>query len=170
MTPRPPRTSKAIWWIIGIPLTLLAIPIAVFLYYSNLQARWDSKVRELCARDGGVTVYERIPISEDQFAALPKARGSVVVPAEPQRNAPTVPAFYTSSESVIRHQNPTVIRRESLVRRAADGTVVGRIVSYSRIGGDVPIGIGHPSSFICPDYTELSAGQAQFFDIERAGK
>ena len=170
MTPVPPTPSKAVWWIIGVPVTLMAIPIGIFVHYSNLQARSDSKVRELCASDGGIKVFEPVSVSTEQFAALPTVDGFVVVPAE-KPETPDSPAFSsTVTETVIGEGNPRISRLESLVKRRSDGKVIGQIVTYARIGGDVPIGIGHPSSFICPDYKKLYADQAQFYRLERSAK
>ena len=161
-------SSRTVWWIVGIPLGLISAGFGVFLYFSVNQARWDSRVRELCARDGGVTVFETISVSPEEFAALPTTGGQTAIPTQSAMK-PKAPAFFTSSETVITDGNPRVTRLEHLVKRRSDGKVIGRIISYSRVGGDFPT-IAHPSSFRCPDYKKLTAGQAHFFQVERKSK
>ena len=160
--------SRAVWWIVGIPLVLISASFGLFLYLSVSQARWDSRVRELCARDGGVTVFETISVSPEEFAALPTTGGLTAIPTQ-SAMGPKAPAFFTSTETVVSNGNPRVTRQEHLVKRSSDGKVIGRIVSYSRVGGDIPT-IAHPSSFHCPDYKKLTADQAQFFQVERKSK
>ncbi|MBK8306680.1 MAG: hypothetical protein IPL00_06020 [Gammaproteobacteria bacterium] len=49
--------GKAIKWILLLPLILAGLGIA---YCEANKAYWDHRVRELCKKDGGVTVFERI--------------------------------------------------------------------------------------------------------------
>jgi hypothetical protein len=47
-----------------VPLILIGLAIAGTEFN---KAYWDHKVRELCEKDGGVTVYEAIELSPEEF-------------------------------------------------------------------------------------------------------
>jgi hypothetical protein len=134
-------------------------------YAPGRQSYWDEKVREMCEKDGGVTVYERTPISTLQAEKLPKIEGSISIPHK-SLAAVGSPLVSTDTEEILREWGPKVVRRETTVMRQIDGKVVGKMVSYARIGGDLPTGISEGSSFACPEYKKLYAEQARFFFIE----
>ncbi|MFZ1834958.1 MAG: hypothetical protein WAU27_19245, partial [Pseudomonadales bacterium] len=62
--------GKAIKWILLLPLILAGLGIA---YCEANKAYWDHRVRELCKKDGGVTVFERIDLLPN---ALGKSSGN----------------------------------------------------------------------------------------------
>jgi hypothetical protein len=127
-------------------------------YFPGERAHWDAKVKELCEQDGGVTVFEIVEISHGEYARLGGSRGVVPVPDETRAQA--APYFARTVVQEV-NANPRVLRRETRIVRTADQKVLGKVVSYSRIGGDVPTGIGHHSSFSCRDIPGFRA------DVER---
>jgi len=131
------------------------------------QTYWDAKVKEMCEKDGGVTVYERTTISVKQTEELPKIEGSISIPHQSLAKL-TAPLISTDSEEVLRESGPRVVRRERVVIRQSDRKVVGKMVSYSRIGGDFPTGISEGTSFTCPEYKNLYAEQGRFFVIKKS--
>jgi len=150
--------------ITSLIVTMLA---ACMGYVPGQQSYWDAQVREMCALDGGVTVYELTTISVKQAEELPKIEGSISIPHQTLANL-AAPLVSTDSEKVLREWGPRVVRREREVIRQSNRKIVGRIVSYSRIGGDFPTGISEGSSFTCPDYKKIYTEQARFFVIEEA--
>lgn len=42
-----------IGWIVAVPLGLISLLILVIGFYEGRKAYWDSKVREMCEKDGG---------------------------------------------------------------------------------------------------------------------
>lgn len=64
------RTQKIINWIIAAPFLLLGAALVVALLYlvycEANKAYWDSKVRELCEKDGGVTVFEKVELAQGE--------------------------------------------------------------------------------------------------------
>jgi hypothetical protein len=156
-----------IGWLLMIPMVFAVLLALAVGFYEGRKAYWDHKVRELCEKDGGVMVYERTTIDVKQAKELPKIEGSISIPPRVLAKL-TTPLVSADIEGVIREQGPRVVRREKRVIRRSDGKEVGRMVSYSRIGGDFPTGFREGTSFVCPEYKKLYAEQARFFVIEGA--
>lgn len=119
-------------------------------YVPGRQAYWDAQVKEMCEKDGGVSVYERIEISETEYIELGGIRGIIPVPDEQSSNKE---AAYFSRTNIreINTSNPRVTRRETEIVRRADNKKLGKVVTYSRVGGDLVTGIRHDTYFSCQD-------------------
>jgi|SRR5687768_1764201 len=118
-------------------------------YVPGRQSYWDQRVKELCEKDGGVFVYERVKLSESEYRLLRGSGGAVIVPTKNQAG-PDTPYFAETQTTKIRDGNPEVYRRETLIVRARDGKVLSRQITFGRIGGDIP-SPAHSSSFGCRD-------------------
>ena len=140
--------GKAIKWILLLPLILAGLGIA---YCEANKAYWDHRVRELCKKDGGVTVFEQLEIAKVDYPTLKYSSfGAVIFPSE--RNAKPSDPFITEFNSKSLHEGfPDVIRFEQSIIRSADRKKLSKLISYSRRCGDFPTGISHPSSFTCWD-------------------
>lgn len=144
----------------------LVMPILVagcMGYVPGRQLYWDERVKEMCGKDGGVTVYERVTISEKQAHAL---WGSGV-PLPNENSRMEAPYYWERIEMRIRESSPEVLRGETRIKRRSDGKLLGKSVQYWRVGGDIPTGFSEATSFICPQHVRLSE---DIFTIDRAGK
>ena len=116
--------------------------------------RADRLVDELCAKDGGVRVYETVTLLADRFNNL----GQPQVPDK--KYAKTTDEYFSTwlTTDIRGNSNTTdynalvVIRNEHNYFRSTDEKLLGRLVTYGRRGGD-PIGPWHPSHYSCPDET-----------------
>lgn len=113
------------------------------------QSYWDARVRELCKKDGGVTVYEQVKITRREFDALGGLNGTVPVPIRAFAQ-PGTPYVAETKRFTIHEWAPEVLRRETSIIRVADGKVLSRQIQYLRIGGDFP-SPSHESSYSCAD-------------------
>ncbi len=107
---------------------------------------WDAKVRELCAKDGGIKVYETVVLPEDQVDKW--GRVLFYQPTE-KENALGKEYLFKSETELLRNDDPKVRRFQYQIYRRNDKKLLGMAVSYYRIGGDLP-GFWHSSSFGCP--------------------
>lgn len=128
-------------------------------YAPGRQAYWDAQVKEMCAKDGGVTVYERIDIDETDYQKFGGSGGVIPVPDERSKTK-GYPYFSKSVRQEI-NSNPKVARLETEIVRRSDNKVLGRVINYLRIGGDFPTGIQHDTSFSCKDISGMR------LDVER---
>jgi hypothetical protein len=106
------------------------------------KAYWDHKVKELCLKDAGVTVYERVGMSRDEYKkfrllALDNRN-------ENQRYYSMFKTSYIKDDG-----NLAVMKFEETAIRQSDGKVLGKEISYARSGGDSVFHWPHPTQFGC---------------------
>lgn len=130
----------------GLIIVPLFLPIAMGCA-THTQRELDAEVNRMCAIDGGITVYEQVALPSHQFDKY----GHAKIPLK--RNATPLDKYYLELETHYYRQggydDPSMWRSEFRVVRRSDGKVLGRSVSYSRAGGDIP-GPWHPTSYTCP--------------------
>lgn len=105
----------------------------------------DRQVRELCAKDGGVKVYEMVVLPEQQFNELKRKNFVLEYQAKP-----TDEYYIETDKNYYRQGRLNVSRSQSRVIRRSDGKVLGEYIRYARVGGDL-LGPWHHSSFSCSD-------------------
>jgi len=130
------------------PLALMLCAISLTSCATPSQVYWDHKVKELCEKDGGVTVYEKMEISKKSYPNIKvNSNGYSILPSESM--ATTDDPFYLSYHTSIIHESePRVDRTETSIVRASDKKILSTIVTYGRGGGDLIV-IDHPSHFSC---------------------
>jgi len=142
---------------------LLAMLAGCMGWTPGQQAYWDEKVGEMCEKDGGITIYERVKISKGDAIAL-WGKG---LPLPTENTRKDSPYFWERIETRIRDAYPKVARAETLIKRRSDGKVLGMSVQYWRTGGDFPTGFSEATSFVCPEHVDLSK---QVFLVEGDSK
>lgn len=134
-------------------VAILSMPALVS---NGVKAYYDRQVRELCAKDGGVRVYETVRL-------LPELVGKFRIPTTPYQKLKDTDKYYSEwNEQNYREGNPSIRRDHFLVYRRADMKLLGEAVSYARLGGDLP-GPWHESSFSCPEDSGNSVLQQRIF-------
>jgi len=149
MNPRPhSRTTgvSILGMLLAIPMLLLILLFLAIGFYEARKAYWDYQVRELCAKDGGIRVYETITLPPTEYERF--AKRNWIFPNKKEAN-PTDTYYYVVDIHYYRDWNPQVSRQQYFVVRNSDGKVLGASTRYGRGGGDIP-GPWHPSSFTCP--------------------
>jgi hypothetical protein len=109
--------------------------------------RLDEQVKELCAKDGGVKVYETVKLPKESFTEYGDLKFYRATKGE---DALGPDYIFVSEITEIKSGNPNLKRVAFGIVRRSDGVTLGESVSYSRGGGDLP-GPWHSSSFKCPD-------------------
>jgi hypothetical protein len=132
------------------------------------QSYWDAQVREMCEKDGGVMIYERVRLTQDEYRHLGGIGGTVPVPSK-SLAAPSAPYVAETKIAKIREWSPEVYRRETVIIRVVDGKVLSRQVTYGRIGGDFP-SHAHPSSYGCADVGLRLDVERQTFEIVESAR
>lgn len=131
---------------------IVAVGAAGFLGWFWLVAGeklWlDHQVRELCAKDGGVKVYETVKLPPEKFDKW----GNVGI-RNKKFAKPTDEYYYESEDYYYRQGNPTLLRSQSRIVRRSDGKVLGESVRYGRGGGGLP-GPWYGTSFDCPSIAD----------------
>lgn len=131
---------------------LLCAAIAVLLTGCE-KARLDDEVDRLCRIDGGIRVYETVKLPKEYF----DERGVPVERVIDDRAYYGGGRFVTEAEDrTLIAGNPDLRRIEIRFVRLSDHAVLGRSVSYTRRGGDIPNPF-HPSHYSCPS-VNVTAG------------
>ena len=130
-----------------------------FLWIAVGENMWlDHQVRELCAKDGGVKVYETVTLPADKFDKY----GIVHIPFK--KYSKTEDEYYYESENhYYRESYPTLSRSEFRIIRRKDGKVLGESIFYSRGGGGLP-GPWHGSGFTCPNPAQSPGLETSIFN------
>lgn len=133
-------------------------------YVPGQQSYWDAQVREMCERDGGVKIYEKLHISKSDIDLLGRVDGKIDMPIK-QLAKPNSPAYAELKITNLNDGNPQVTRTESTIIRRIDQVTIAQWIVYSRFGGDFP-SLSHPSTFRCPDIKKITADLQSLFIVE----
>jgi len=130
-----------------IPIKVLVFALSAFALAGCLREkdRLDAQVREMCAKDGGMKVYEQVRLPADRFTDFGQVRvlfKSVATEADD--------FFYDAETIYFQKGNPSMRRLNVKLVRRLDLRVLGEVVSYHRVGGDF-LGPWHASSMSCPE-------------------
>ena len=149
-----------------IPVILIGLVILAFIFTLLNKAYWDYRVRQMCEKDGGVTVYEKVELTEEEYKKYDGFMGAIIVP--PETYSDTNKYLYLSKveKEIIRKSNPSVYHRQATVYRKSDGKKFGKVVNYHRGGGDFPTVISHPSGFDCKDMGIKLNVEQQIFSVK----
>jgi hypothetical protein len=136
--------------VIGTSVFRIGLLLLMLLLAGCEKHRLDEQVKELCAKDGGVKVYEvvRMPRSEFTEFGLP-------LEFRPSRGEQALGPDYLFrvDRSYYRADSPEMSRSHYTVVRRSDNKVLGETVIYGRGGGDIPSPM-HESSSFCPPLNE----------------
>lgn len=121
--------------------------MAPWVISSGVKWYYDQQVLRLCAKDGGVRVYETIKLPAHKYDELKRSNFILLN----KLHLTTMDAFYLEAENrSLREGNPKLLRSHAWIIRRSDNKVLGESVHYARSGGELP-GPWHGSSFHCPE-------------------
>jgi hypothetical protein len=122
--------------------------------------RADKLVDELCAKDGGIKVYETVTLPKERFNEWGQFQVS------DRRYIKPADEYYTEHTNIY-YKNGIPINDDShkdeamevwqfhyKLYRKIDNKLLGESIGYSRRGGD-PVGPWHMSSYHCPENDNL---------------
>lgn len=130
-----PRRSYLALILTGLVLAGCATPTQLML---------DAEVESLCAQDGGVRVFEQVPVS---VKAANLNEKKYVKPGDKY--------YFEIEQQTLKRKGYldsggySLDRSVTRIYRIEDGKLLGQRIAYSRSGADIP-GPWHPSSFTCP--------------------
>lgn len=149
----------------GVLIGFLLFTLLIGLWWSvptYRKARADAMVQELCAKDGGMKVYEAVKLPAERFDKF----GEIRVSHSQSRKLDDEFYFTDDTTWLIPESGDiaalVVWRGHYKVIRTRDGKILGAATYYARRGGD-PIGPWHVSSFLCPEKTSIKYLAQQVF-------
>lgn len=142
---------KTLYIAIGVLLFSLWLGGA-FWEVAGKKMYWDARVRELCAQDGGIRVYETVELPAEKFNKW----GQINFERPKLGENSLGPEYLVKEETRLlrpENKNPAILRHHYRILRRSDGKLLGERIAYARRGGDLR-GFWNPSSFSCPDKRE----------------
>ncbi len=133
--------------IFSIPLLLIVSALAYFAFCEARKAYWDRQVGEMCKKEGGVQVYEKVMLDVKQYESIFTASGFILIPYKEMAKSNSE-YFINNQIQYMRSARPEVWKMRTQVIRNSDKRVLGEKISYARVGGDFPTW-AHDSSFGC---------------------
>lgn len=146
----------------GMRTSLIFATIVGLMLAGCEKARLDEQVRELCAKDGGIKVYERAQLPSSEFNEYGQVSFYKALPSSALASSYVL----VKDEQVYKTGNPRMWRTYFAVKRIHDGKVLGESVGYTRFGDGFE-GPFHPSSFYCPQsFGEVPLLEAVFIPAQ----
>jgi hypothetical protein len=142
-------------WILSIPFLLIGLLILGFISTLISQAYWDYRVEEMCKKDGGRTIYEKVVLSDEQYGAMLDKAGNIHIPSSQTLNGSEKYFYQYESEKIFAGiLSLNVTKYSTRVIRREGKNVVAEQIRYGRYGGDFPFSVSHGSSFMCPEFEQ----------------
>lgn len=123
---------------------------ASFWYSGGRKFYYDAVVLSLCAKDGGVKVYERVELPAERFDPY----GVMRIPSKSDKK-PGDEYHYETNIYYYQEGSPEIWRLHFQIFKSANNKLLGEAISYARRGGDIT-GPWHESSFGCPEQSDIS--------------
>ena len=142
---------------IGLASRAGAIACCLLFLVGCEKSRLDEEVRQLCAKDGGIKIYETVKLPSERF----DQHGNIKIPSKKDAN-PSDEYYYESETIFLRSGNPDLRRSHDKIIRRHDQKVLGEFVYYARRGGDIP-GPWHESHFGCSDIIKQQNFESSIF-------
>jgi len=144
------RKSKKGGWVIAA-VSLIGVVLMVWYGFGRV-AYYDWQVKKMCAKDGGVKVYETVELTPDLLDKF----GRISIPSESKVTSADL-YFYKMKDQYLKKKNPTLIRTRTVIIRRSDNKILGESIRYGRGGGDLP-GLWEPSTYNCPSISKENIG------------
>ena len=119
----------------SISLVLISLLILAFAYTELNKAYWDYRVKELCEKAGGVTVYETVELTQEEYMRNNGKNGFISVPSEKSNNNQKFDFFQKRNRTTLKKSDPAVWKTKTLIYRKSNESILGKIVTFTRRGG-----------------------------------
>ena len=142
---------------IGLASRAGAIACCLLFLVGCEKSRLDEEVRQLCAKDGGIKIYETVKLPSERF----DQHGNIKIPSKKDAN-PSDEYYYESETIFLRSGNPDLRRSHDKIIRRHDQKVLGEFVYYARRGGNIS-GPWHESYFGCSGISKQQNFESSIF-------
>mgnify|MGYP003348966674 CR=1 FL=1 len=141
-----PSKSGYLRHLVLLPFQLLLLIVLFLIYYMTRFVYVDHQMSLMCAKDGGVKIYEQIEITQaeaDSISVGQNIGGGMVKKQELKEGMPVYHSEF--KEEIIKKTFPQITRIEYTYHRAKDDKLLAKEVWYIREGADMI------SSSDCPE-------------------
>jgi len=108
------------------------------------QERVDEQMQELCDKDGGIKIYEKVELPKEKFTENGDLTFFVTY------NVSSGGYYFETKDEKLRENSPTLTRYTYTITRESDKKILGTYVYYLRIGGAIFPRLGPDPAKQCP--------------------
>ena len=133
-----PSKSGYLRHLVLLPFQLLLLIVLFLIYYMTRFVYVDHQMSLMCAKDGGVHIYEQIEITQaeaDSISVGKNIGGGMVKKQDLKEGMPVYHSEF--KEEIIKKTFPQITRIEYTYHRAKDDKLLAREVWYIREGADM---------------------------------
>lgn len=135
-------------------LSVLGVFVLWLFFWPSEKDHLNTQMAELCKKDGGVKIYEKVKFPADIFDSSGLLKNKPVKEGSDYVRELGPDYKLVSKSETIKNGEPTkngiLLRSHEYIKRLSDGKIMAEVVQYARGGGDRWFA-GMPSSDICPD-------------------
>lgn len=117
-----------------------------------LMWRADNMVRKLCAKDGGVRIFKKISVDEEEYRKIFNRKSEQYITFKEYSN-PKSKYYIVDNSTYIKNGYLKIVKTEYDLIKRQNGLILAKSIFYSRRGGD-PIGPWERTYFTCPKANE----------------
>jgi hypothetical protein len=147
------RGFAVIGWLLMIPVAIIALVILAFGFFEARKAYWDSRVKGMCDKEGGIKVFQVVQLDLKEYRKLLNSRNQIDLRNERFATPADSYAYSSATEYIVRG-DPEIHKHVGRVLKWPEKVVLSEQIIFSRVGGDFPTGIGHRTYFSCPPPVE----------------
>ncbi|GJL65172.1 MAG: hypothetical protein NPIRA05_01430 [Nitrospirales bacterium] len=124
----------------------------------------------MCREEGGVTIFEKIPLTRTEYENYSRGRDYINIPIEGSTLNPDFPYFNRNNTFTINESKPRVERREYMILRKSDQQLMSQSIRFSRVAGVSWLGIPFTGGFSCRQVDGVTTSietsiDSEIFDI-----
>ena len=138
-----------------VPLIFVGIILLVIGGYELRKFYWDFRVSQLCDEDAGLAIYKRVGVTASEYSNLPRCGGYICFDFKEKAISNGDIAYVKSQSTTLRLRSPKIFRYKGSIIDIRSGDIVAETITYARVGGDFPIGLGPGSSYSCPSDEQI---------------
>lgn len=144
-----------VWILLGLGLVVLYL-----LFWPTEKDRLNAQMADLCKKDGGVKIYERVKLPPEMFdeSGNLKNRKPIIENGHYVVHIGEEYILYDEVKGIkqgdIQKDQGRLSIVHTFIRKLADNKLIGESIVYRRAGGD-RWNPGMPSQDICPESVDL---------------
>ena len=141
-----PSKSGYLRHLVLLPFQLLLLIVLFLIYYMTRFVYVDHQMSLMCAKDGGVHIYEQIEITQAEADSISVGQNIGAGMVRKQDLKEGMPVYNSPFQNeIIKKTYPQITRYEYTIHRTKDDKLLAREVWYIRKGADMI------SSSDCPE-------------------
>ena len=145
-----------------LPFQLLLLIMLIIIYFLTRFVYVDHQMSLMCAKDGGVQIYEQIEITQAEADSISNSKDFEPVVALKKDLKAGMPVYRSDIEQeIMKKTYPQISRTEYTYYRVKDDKLLAKVIQYDRAGADMI------SSGECPETKKINEAKLKMYSITK---